>query len=110
MRRIPTHGRAVFAAVLFSALSHAAFAQADAEACKRWKKDFNEVAAEAKAKRSQLMKYMPKGKDLKNLDEWKANVDNNTYNKIRPLVKQLDELNARGKRIFGLMHQGRCPG
>lgn len=93
--------------LLICALS-SAWANSDPEACKGWKKSFDQVAAEAKSERSKLAKYMPKGKNLKNLPEWKANVDDATFRKIFPIVNRLSELNDRGKRLFKLMHDGRC--
>lgn len=99
--------RAALIALLFTA--SVAHAQADPQACKQWKKSFNETAADAKAARTKLKTYMPKGKSPETIAQWKASVDDATFRKILPLVNRIDEANKRGKRLFDLMHQGRCP-
>ncbi|GLU33537.1 hypothetical protein WKR88_27570 [Trinickia caryophylli] len=98
-------------ATLIALLSVActAHAQADPDACKQWKKSFNETAADAKAARTKLKTYMPKGKNPETVAQWKASVDDATFRKILPLVNRIDEANKHGKRLFDLMHQGRCP-
>jgi len=97
------------ALIALLSLSSAAHAQADPQACKDWKKSFNETAADAKAARTKLKTYMPKGKSPETIAQWKASVDDATFQKILPLVKRIEDAEKRGKRLFDLMNRGRCP-